>query len=108
MRLQSSVDMIGGEIVEKELALAETQSVLDQVTQQLKEARREAGLYQSTKKELDAIQTFMTEYQAKANSKVSTIPYHSIPYGLIIVCRYQSFSLTSREPRLRCGTWIRS
>ncbi len=83
VRLQSTVDMLGllslvdrltdtvaeSEMVEKELAIAESQSLMEQLRQDLAAAHREATMASSYKKEIDELSIYLQEYQAKSNNK---------------------------------------
>lgn len=86
IRLQSTVDMIGAivspgiaalsaahagaEIVEKELSLVETQSLLEQSKAELLAAQHESAMAGTYKKEVDELSVYLQEYQTKANNKV--------------------------------------
>ena len=62
--------MAGAEIVEKDLALVETQSMLDQAKAEAEAALMEAQMAASYKKEVDELTSYLQQYQTKANSKV--------------------------------------
>ncbi len=73
---------IGGDIIEKELALVETQSLLEQARADLEGTRHEAAMAGTYKKEVDELSVYLQEYQTKTTSKVcsyylhQTSPFH--------------------------------
>ena len=90
VRLRSTVSMIGmqllsfldgdsicieNDLVEKELALAEAQSMLEQSKDDLVSATKEAALALTYKREVDELTIYLQEYQAKANNKVIMSPH---------------------------------
>ena len=60
----------GAEIVEKELALVEAQSMLEQCRDKLVAAQHEASQATTYKKEVDALSVYLQDFQAKAANKV--------------------------------------
>ena len=67
--------------MEKDLALAEAQSLLEQAREDLGGAQREASLAMTYKKEVDDLSVYLQEYQAKANSKVG----HALSCWVVVV-----------------------
>jgi hypothetical protein len=62
--------VLEAELVEKDLAVAEAQSLYEQGKVDLAAANREASNALMYKKEVDDLSVYLQEYQAKSNNKV--------------------------------------
>jgi hypothetical protein len=71
VRVQTSVDMLSAELCEKDFALEEATTTILQLTQQLTDAQSRPKAVDNSD-ELKALRTFISEYQARAESKVSS------------------------------------